>query len=132
VLLADHVLALASGGGAFGDEARELMRSLSSDGAFRGLLDRVWLTVRPTDLVRGLLQDSAGLAGAADGLLSKEEVRTLSPSVASERWTAGDAALIDEAQALIAGPPRTYGRRNEKRGALSFTTSRMPVSLPPG
>jgi len=29
--------------------------------------------------------------------------------VAGERWTASDAALIDEAQALIAGPPRTYG-----------------------
>jgi len=100
------VLALASGGGAFGDEARELMRGLSSDGAFRGLLDRVWPTIRATDLVRGLLQDPAR---AADGLLSKDEVRTLSSSVVGERWTAGDAALIDEAQALIAGPPRTYG-----------------------
>ncbi|HYT81675.1 MAG TPA: hypothetical protein VEQ37_20965 [Actinomycetota bacterium] len=85
------------------------MRGFSSDGAFRGLLDRVWPTVRPTDLIRGMLQNPAGLAAASDGLLSKEEVRTLSPSVVGERWTAGDAALIDEAQALIAGPPRTYG-----------------------
>jgi DNA helicase IV len=29
--------------------------------------------------------------------------------VVGDRWTAGDAALIDEAQALVAGPPRTYG-----------------------
>lgn len=109
VLLADRVLALATGGGAFGEEARELMRGLSSDGAFRVLLDRVWPSVRPVDLVRGLPQNREALAAAAQGVLSKEEQRTLSSGVVGERWTASDAALIDEAQALIAGPPRTYG-----------------------
>src|SRR6266545_5765558 len=78
VLLADHVLALTSGGGAFGEEAAELMRGLSSYGAFRALLDRVWPTVRPTDLVRGLFGDGgSALARAAEGLLSNEEQRVL-------------------------------------------------------
>lgn len=91
VLLADHVLSLASGGaggGGFGAEARELMRALSSDGSFRALLDRVWPAVKPADLVRGVLS-SRGWAG--DG------------------WSAADATLIDEAQSLITGTPRTYG-----------------------
>jgi DNA helicase IV len=88
VLLADHVLATAGGGGAYGDEARELMRALSADGGFRALLDRVWPAVRPADLVRGVLS---------------------SRGWAAEGWSTADAALIDEAQALIAGTPRTYG-----------------------
>src|SRR5207244_12264123 len=42
----------------------------------------------PADLVRGVLS---------------------SRGWATEGWSAADAALVDEAQALIAGTPRTYG-----------------------
>ena len=108
VLLADHVLAFASGGGAFGDEARELIRGLSSTGHS----GRCWIgfgrRLGPLNWCVGF-SIMTSLALSADGLLSKEELRTLSSSALGERWTAGDAALIDEAQALIAGPPRTYG-----------------------
>jgi DNA helicase IV len=65
-----------------------MMRALSSDGSFRALLDRVWPAVKPADLVRTVLS-SRGWGG--DG------------------WSAADAALIDEAQSLITGTPRTYG-----------------------
>jgi DNA helicase IV len=88
VLLADHVLSLAGGGQAFGEAARDLMRALSADGGFRALLDRAWPAVRPADLVRSVLS---------------------SRGWAAENWSAADAALIDEGQALIAGTPRAYG-----------------------
>jgi DNA helicase IV len=90
VLMADRVLAKAGGAAAVGDEPRDVLRRLSADPAFRGLLDRVWPTVRPADLVHGVV-GSKGWPVSDGG------------------WSAADGALIDEAQALIAGTPRTYG-----------------------
>jgi DNA helicase IV len=53
------------------------------------------------------------LSRAAEGILTPDEqARLRRPSVgsaASEPWTAADVPLIDEAEALIAGPPRRYG-----------------------
>jgi DNA helicase IV len=107
VLLADHVLAAAGGGSVVGSEAGELMRSLSAERDFRSFLDRAWPAVRPADLIREVLRAPTQ---ASEGMLSSEEQHLLSSGGAgSDLWSAGDAALIDEAQALIAGTPRTYG-----------------------
>jgi DNA helicase IV len=107
VLLADHVMAAAGGGSVLGAEAGELMRSLSADRGFRSLLDRVWPPARPADVVRSVLRDPSR---AAEEVLSKEEQGLLSSSGSGpDRWSAADAALIDEAQSLIAGTARTYG-----------------------
>jgi DNA helicase IV len=110
ILLADHVYVTAYGSGTFGAEASELMAALSRDPGFRGLLDRVWPSTTAADLVRGVLGDPALLARAADGLLSSEERELLAQGGGRrDRWSVGDAALIDEAQALLVGTSRTYG-----------------------
>ena len=64
-------------------------------------------------LVRRLLTNRGALAAAADGLLSPAEQAAIrrppTRRVADEPWTVADLALLDEATAAVAGPPRVYG-----------------------
>jgi DNA helicase IV len=91
----------------------QLAEDLRQDRAASGALDRMWPTLSAPAVVRQLLTSRAALARAADGVLdSEEQARLRRPAVssaASEPWTAADIPLIDEAEALIAGPPRRYG-----------------------
>jgi DNA helicase IV len=101
VLMAERVLALA------GDVPTDAMTALSRDRAFRALLDRAWPTVTATDLVREVVARST--PGDRSSGVTMTGKRRGASSAAGDRWSVGDAALIDEAQALISGPPRTYG-----------------------
>jgi DNA helicase IV len=76
-------------------------------------VEQVWPTVDPAALVARLLSQPAELAAAADGVLSPHEQGAISwprppRSVRSARWSAADAALIDEAAGLI-GRAATFG-----------------------
>jgi DNA helicase IV len=86
---------------------------LRSDRGWSRALDRLWPGLSAPVLVRRLLTNRAAVAGAADGLLSDEEQALLRrrtvPRIADEPWTPADLALLDEAEAAIAGPPRSYG-----------------------
>ncbi|HEX6423006.1 MAG TPA: ATP-binding domain-containing protein [Acidimicrobiales bacterium] len=76
-------------------------------------LDSTWPSLRAPALVRRLLTNRAALAAAAEGTLSTAEQaairRPATRRAADEPWTAADLALLDEAEAAIAGPPRRYG-----------------------
>jgi DNA helicase IV len=80
---------------------------------FKALLDRMWPAFSAGALVRSLLGSPKALAAAAEGILSEEEQQLLrrksAPSVKEEKWTRYDLGLLDEAQQLIAGIPRSYG-----------------------
>ncbi len=74
---------------------------------------RLWAVPRAPVLVRRLLGNRRLLAVAADGLLEPDEQATLFrkawPKQAEERWTRADLALLDEAESVVGGPPRTFG-----------------------
>jgi DNA helicase IV len=86
-------------------------RELSSTEAFRSLLDRLWPSVAPAALVRDLLGTKEGLEGAAAGLLTDSEQRLVArPKGRSKSgWTTDEIPLLDEAESLINGRPRSYG-----------------------
>jgi DNA helicase IV len=77
----------------------------------KGLLDRVlkaaWPLVSPAQVVHGLLSTPATLARAADGILDDAEQRLLARR--GRGWSDGDLPLLDEASALLDGPPHAYG-----------------------
>jgi DNA helicase IV len=63
--------------------------------------------VTPAQVVHGLLSSPASLARAAGGILDPEEQRLLVRR--GRAWSDGDLPLLDEAAALVDGPPHTYG-----------------------
>jgi DNA helicase IV len=93
-----------------GDEVEQALRR---GGLLTRYLDRVLPLPRPDRLVRRLLMSPTALAEAADGILDRDEQRLLlrdRPRRASElRWSDHDLPLLDEAQALVTGPPRRFG-----------------------
>lgn len=96
------------GGLAWRDFA-EVERALRAKGFLGRWLDRVWPTVAPEALVRSLLTSRARLAEAAEGILDEREQRLLARSRSGFGWSDGDVPLVDEAQALVAEPPRRFG-----------------------
>jgi len=86
----------------------------------REALDRMWPRLAPHELLHDLLGAPALLAASAEGLLSDAEqamlVRPRSRSLDDVGWTAADAALVDEARAVL-GPwrPRAARARTEVR-----------------
>jgi DNA helicase IV len=97
----------------------ELVTAEGVDADLRGnrdwsrTFDRLWPQLGAAALVRRLLTNRAALAAAADGLLSEAEQAAIRrPStrrLADEPWTSADVVLLDEADAAVAGPPRSYG-----------------------
>jgi DNA helicase IV len=87
----------------------EVERALRAKGFLSRWLDRVWPTVAPDSLVRGLLTSRQRLAAAASGILDADEQRPLLRSRARFGWSDVDVALVDEAQALLGEPPRLFG-----------------------
>jgi DNA helicase IV len=85
----------------------EVEKSLRKDGVLNEFLDAVWPAPRPERLVRQLLASRERLAEAADGILDEDEQRLFRR--ARSGWSAADLPLLDEARALLQGPPVRYG-----------------------
>jgi DNA helicase IV len=85
----------------------EVEQALRSNGYLERVLKAAWPVVSPEKLVRSLLSSRAALAEAADGILEPAEQRLLVRR--GTAWSDGDIPLLDEAQALLGTPPRTYG-----------------------
>jgi DNA helicase IV len=83
-------------------------RAVRNDDGLKDALDRRWPSVPPATLVADLLTRPAALAAAADGVLDAGEQHLLHRG-RPRAWTSADAALVDEAKALVAGASRTYG-----------------------
>lgn len=76
-------------------------------------LDRMWPQLSAAAVVRRLLTNRRALHEAGAGVLDPGEhallLRRPARRASGERWTIADLALLDEADALVSGPPRTYG-----------------------
>ncbi len=83
-------------------------RAVRDDGGVATALDARWPSVAPTTLVGDLLTKVAVLDAAAEGILDTDERRAIRRR-RTKAWTPADAALVDEAKALVAGQSRTYG-----------------------
>jgi DNA helicase IV len=88
--------------------------SLRSDRGWQRALDRTWPAINPAALVRRLLTNRNALRAAGAGPLDPDEqellLRPPTRRVSDEPWTVDDLALLDEADALLAGPPAAYGQ----------------------
>jgi DNA helicase IV len=74
--------------------------------AVKAAVKACWPAVDPARTVLRLLSDPDFLAGAADGVLDADEQRTIlwakpARGLASAKWSAADAVLIDEAYDLV-------------------------------
>ncbi|HEX5174581.1 MAG TPA: ATP-binding domain-containing protein [Gaiellaceae bacterium] len=91
----------------------ELERSLRRGGFLTRWLDRVLPLPQPQKLVARLLTSPATLKAASTEVLDDDERKLLlrdRPRKMSDlRWSDQDVPLLDEASALVAGAPRSYG-----------------------
>src|SRR5262245_4859284 len=93
--------------------AAEIDADLRADRDWGRALDRLWPALTAAGVVRRLVTNRAALAAAAEGILDPAEqaavLRRPSRRAADEPWTPADLALLDEAEAAVVGPPRSYG-----------------------
>jgi DNA helicase IV len=85
----------------------EIERAVRAKGYLDRVLKAAWPQVAPDRLVRALLTQRRHLAEAAEGILSTEEQELLLRR--GPGWSDGDLALLDEARALLEGPPHVFG-----------------------
>ena len=140
----------ARGAGRDEDEARrddaelaDLRRRIRRSPAVAEALDRMWPRLSPHELVHDLFGARPLLAAAGSGVLSDDEVALLhrqrSASLDRVPWTPADAALVDEARALL-GPRRsrqrprasTAERGEHLREELGFWPAGLGTSPLPG
>ncbi len=102
------------------EEREDLAHRLRRTPEVAEALNRMWPRLSPHELVHDLLGARPLLAAAGKGSLTPDEVQRLyrprSASLDAVAWTAGDAALVDEARAVL-GPRR--GRPARSRSARS-------------
>ncbi|MFI0937755.1 HelD family protein [Streptomyces sp. NPDC021020] len=84
--------------------------AVARNSAVKAAVKACWPPVDPAKLVLRLLSDAEFLARAADGILDPEEQRTVlwdkpARGLASAKWSAADAVLVDEAQDLVQRTP---------------------------
>jgi DNA helicase IV len=76
-------------------------------------VNRMWPVPSAPALVRRVLGNRKVLAAVADGVLSEDEqgllARRTSAKQSEAQWTRADLSLLDEAEFVIGGPPRTFG-----------------------
>jgi DNA helicase IV len=81
--------------------------------AFTNALDRMWPTLTPEELLRGLYGTQSRLVEATDGVLPPDDrarlYRPLRPSIGDEPWTRDDLFCLDELAHLLSGDTITYG-----------------------
>ena len=91
----------------------ELEAGLGRGGFLTRWLNRVLPLPQPRKLVSRLLTSPAALEAASEGVLDDDErkllLRDRPRRMADLRWSDQDVPLLDEAQALLDGGPRTYG-----------------------
>ena len=101
-------------GSAESEEDDDLEEQIRHVPEFRAALRRIWPRLAPHELVHDLLGAPALLRAAGERLLAGHELELLarprSESLDDVRWTAADAALIDEARTYL-GASRTARRR---------------------
>jgi DNA helicase IV len=110
VALAGYVSARSTRAGEAGPDP-DAYQALLRDRRFQSLLDRLWPSLTARELVRDVVSNAGRLRLAAEGWLSPAEQRALlrlAGRSGDDSWTNGDVPLVDEAQAIIAGTPRTY------------------------
>ena len=82
------------------------------DADLRGA-DRLWPTLSAPAVVRRLLSSRVALRAAAGDRLDRAEqgalLRPGARRIGQEPWTEADLVLLDEAEASVAGAPRSYG-----------------------
>jgi len=86
----------------------EVERALRREGRLTRFLDRAWPAPKPEQVVRRLLSSREGLAEAGVELLDGTEQALLLRRNRSG-WSDADLALIDEARAVLRGPPGRFG-----------------------
>ncbi|WP_327290627.1 HelD family protein [Streptomyces sp. NBC_01198] len=80
--------------------------AVARNAAVKGAVKACWPPVDPAKLVLRLLSDPEFLAEAADGLLDADEQKAIlwekpARGLASAKWSAADAVLVDEARDLV-------------------------------
>ncbi|MEU1877973.1 ATP-dependent DNA helicase [Streptosporangium sp. NPDC020072] len=81
---------------------------LLGDADIDRMVDTVWPRLRAEDVLRGLLSDPGALAHAF-AELTEEDIDSIVEGVRAG-WSSADLPLLDEARALVDGPPeRVYG-----------------------
>jgi DNA helicase IV len=85
---------------------------LRSSKGFKAALDRLWPNLSAPGVVRSLLTNRSALAGAAAGILTGAEQtqlrRSIPTAISAQRWTRAELALLDEAEEIISGVPRSF------------------------
>ncbi|MGH9124664.1 MAG: HelD family protein, partial [Acidimicrobiales bacterium] len=99
--------------GRFEADADWFAKELGGSRGFTDLLDRLWPSISPNQLVNTLLTSEPLLRSAAGDILGDEEIddllRPKATSLGQVRWSRDDLALLDEANFLINGRTRCYG-----------------------
>ncbi len=85
---------------------------LRSSKGFKSALDRMWPSLSAAGVIRSLLTNRSMLAGAAVGILTAHEQalihRSVPAAISAQRWSRAELALLDEAEEIISGVPRTF------------------------
>lgn len=93
------------------EAARRATRTVSPNQIENGL-ERLWPSLTPMSFLRDLLGSRERLVAAAGDDFTAGDVsrllRTPAERISEETWTDTDVALLDEADALINQPPRSY------------------------
>lgn len=108
------------------NEREEFNETMLGDGSIRAALNEMWPVVEPATFVASLLGSTKRLKSAASGILSPRETELIFRPSDAEGWTEADAALIDEASALLgpAQPPPIRRRRPESED-IGFFVERV-------
>ncbi len=97
--------------------ASDVREALRRDDAVRAALERMWPLLTPAQLLHDLYGSRALLKLAGGKVLSEDEIDALyrprSENLDDVRWTAADAALLDEARVHLGPKPGKGGKIDE-------------------